>query len=923
MKEKKEVKGKKEKKSKKTDLIILNEPIEPEQFAEELRAMNIEDSIEYIQPDFILHPDSIDVKVAETDEKTEDETVINTEDSMSDDNLQPEDSDTDALQSESSDNTANNTEQSETENMENSSESGEAIQEEDQLDTDLNSEESNKSPQEEQPEESPSEQASPIIVSVIDTGADVSHDQLKDYLWSNEDHINGWNFVDENGEIYDDEFPLAYAHGTHISGIIAQVANYQGIPLHLINCKVFKNGKAYTSDVIEAIEFSVEKGAKIINMSFGGTQYNQALFEAVRDTDALFICAVGNNRMCLDDTPIYPACFELPNIISVTSTNADGGFSYFSNYSTNKVDIAARGRDVVSAIPNNKSLAYTGTSMSAAYVSGVAMAISANYADWDISQIKTHILDTADRFSNLLDKIENGRCINLQNALSNTFITDVSVISPADDFDVTSYNPTPSEQLELFSQKRAISAVTGGNHTLILMDDGTVWSFGNNQYDALGADVSGNIDCSTPVQVIGLDNVVSIAASYFSSYAIKNDGSLWSWGDNEYGQLGDGTNYGQPIPQPVFVGEVTSVAAGHVHALALGADNIVYLWGDNAYGQLNYSYDYLPFNYYPSAATESFVNPSSVGAGDFTSAVLDDDLRSLRMCGSNYSGELKNGTFTDSWEFTPVNNNEYVYMYALGASHGIIERTCAVDTWGSNSNGQLGINNNFQNISVPQQVNLESNALKIAAGASHSLILLDTGELYGMGKQSNGQLMNGSTANSAEVIELPDIGEVVDIAAGGDLSLAIKSDGTVWVWGSNTQHQITGGNMTKVITPLQVGAESSAPSDVTITKSVEQGKEYKFLITAENESSLPEVFTIQFDPTVFEVVDLCGLISNNQTENGAVNGCDIAILQNTSGNVQFSKNKTITVGKLWSGIINVITLKAKNTQETSLTILMQ
>ena len=70
--------------------------------------------------------------------------------------------------------------------------------------------------------------------------------------------------------VYDAENPLAYAHGTHISGIIAQVAENENMPLQLIMCKAFENGSAYTSDVIEAIEFSVEKGARIINMSFGG-----------------------------------------------------------------------------------------------------------------------------------------------------------------------------------------------------------------------------------------------------------------------------------------------------------------------------------------------------------------------------------------------------------------------------------------------------------------------------------------------------------------------------------------------------------------------------------------------------------------------------------------------------------------------------
>ena len=221
----------------------------------------------------------------------------------------------------------------------------------------------------------------------------------------------------------------------------------------------------------------------------------------------LFITAAGNNRANLDETPVYPACFDLSNIVSVSSTNADGGFSFFSNYSTTQVDVTARGRDVVSALPGNQSGKFTGTSMSAAYVSGVAMAVYSQNAEMTKEQVKERILETSNRFDNLQDKVSRGRNINLQQALAGQIVSDVTHVNPADDFDVTSYRPTVNEQLTLFGSKQAVAGAVGVNHYLILMDDGTVWSFGGNEHGQLGSgeDEYAWHPYSQPVQVVGLD----------------------------------------------------------------------------------------------------------------------------------------------------------------------------------------------------------------------------------------------------------------------------------------------------------------------------------------------------------------------------------------------------------------------------------
>lgn len=162
-----------------------------------------------------------------------------------------------------------------------------------------------------------------------------------------EQMLPGYDFVNHTELTYDFSRKSEYMHGTHIAGIIAQNApETQILPL-----KVFEYGRAYTSDIIRAIEYAEEHGASVVNMSFGGTDDNRALREAMAASDMLFVCAAGNHRLDVEETPIYPACFDLDNIISVASLNRDLGFSYYSNYGTESVDIAAVGRDVYSMWP--------------------------------------------------------------------------------------------------------------------------------------------------------------------------------------------------------------------------------------------------------------------------------------------------------------------------------------------------------------------------------------------------------------------------------------------------------------------------------------------------------------------------------------------------------------------------------------------
>jgi subtilisin family serine protease len=114
-------------------------------------------------------------------------------------------------------------------------------------------------------------------------------------------------------------------------------------------------------------------------MSFGSTDFNPALYDAIENSGALFVCAAGNARLDLMETPVYPAGYDLPNVLAVASVNDDGGFSYFSNYGDNMIDMAALGRGVESAMPGDGKGKMSGTSVAAGTVTGAAAAVLSLY----------------------------------------------------------------------------------------------------------------------------------------------------------------------------------------------------------------------------------------------------------------------------------------------------------------------------------------------------------------------------------------------------------------------------------------------------------------------------------------------------------------------------------------------------------------
>lgn len=204
-----------------------------------------------------------------------------------------------------------------------------------------------------------------VLIGVMDTGIDLSHPDLKDNIVA-----DGWDFVNNDNTVFDNG---ESEHGTNVAGVIAAAINNTGIVgvapnAKILPLKIIEGEIGYVSDAIEAIEYAKSKGVKIVNCSWGTTEFNYALKDAISNSNMLFVCATGNKG---ESVETFPAAFGLNNVISVGSIDQNGNIADFTN-SRQTLDLYAPGVDILTTAPNNSYKKVSGTSLSAAFVTGIA-----------------------------------------------------------------------------------------------------------------------------------------------------------------------------------------------------------------------------------------------------------------------------------------------------------------------------------------------------------------------------------------------------------------------------------------------------------------------------------------------------------------------------------------------------------------------
>ena len=379
-------------------------------------------------------------------------------------------------------------------------------------------------------------------------------------------------------------------------------------------------------------------------------------------------------------------------------------------------------------------------------------------------------------------------------------------------------------------------------HSCALHQDGTITCWGSNEQGQLGNGTNGeDADSAVPVRVNGITDATAIAIADAHSCALHQDGTITCWGNNEQGQLGNGTQDedGSLVPVRVEgITDATAISAGRYHSCALHQNGTITCWGHNNWGQLGAdTTDTLDISSVP-VQVEGIDDAAAITAGWDHSCALHQ-TGSITCWGKNNWGELGNGQTIQSSENntsdTPVQVVGITDATAIttGRHHSCaLHQDGAITCWGINWNGQLGngtktpyLIDDSADPSVPVRVTGIVDAIAITAGWDHSCALHQGGNISCWGENDAGQLGNGQstgylkstgdwkdgTTDSSVPVGADGITDATAITADGGHSCALHQDSTITCWGNNWNGQLGNGAKSYFSSlPVEVGGITDA-----------------------------------------------------------------------------------------------------------------
>jgi alpha-tubulin suppressor-like RCC1 family protein len=359
-------------------------------------------------------------------------------------------------------------------------------------------------------------------------------------------------------------------------------------------------------------------------------------------------------------------------------------------------------------------------------------------------------------------------------------------------------NTTTAQQSQVPLQVSGLSGVVAVSanidHTSALLADGTVESWGNNMDNESGDGIrppEQPVTSPQPIVAPGNANLVNITGGSTSALGLTNSGGVLSWGANDDGQLGDGTNNATSTPEPVpgLSSGVKQIAASRSEtSYAVKSDGSLYGWGENDYGQLaNGTTDNVSTPTQISGLTGP-VNSIAAGTTDAVAAMADGTVETW---GDNVFGNLGTGDTSNHVQSTPVVVPGLTNIKAVGADYFTnfaITNAGQVYGWGRNERGELG-DGTTTNQSTPELITGLSNIVSITGGNAFTIALDSTGHLWGVGLNNQGQLGNGTTANQSTWLPISTPTPIASVSTGSAHVVALATDGAVYAWGANGSGQ--------------------------------------------------------------------------------------------------------------------------------------